>query len=261
METNKNQNKEELVSIIMPSYNTALYISESIESVLGQSYKNWELIIVDDCSTDNTNEIVAQYTDLRIKFYKNIKNTGAAFSRNRALSLAKGKWIAFLDSDDIWLPHKLELQINFMKENNIYFSYTNYEEIDEMGHLLGTKVTGPKKVSKVGMFNYCWLGCLTVMYDAEHVGLVQIGNIKKNNDYAMWLKICRKASCYLLDKNLALYRRGRKGSISTHGYWSLIQWHYRLWHEEEQLNCIYSSINTIRNLVFGLYKKKRYVTR
>ena len=101
----------DLVSIIMPSYNTGRFIKESIESVLAQTYSNWELIIVDDCSTDNTDEIVAQFTDERIKYLKNEVNSGAAVSRNRALREAKGKWIAFLDSDDLWLPEKLEKQI------------------------------------------------------------------------------------------------------------------------------------------------------
>lgn len=104
-----------LVSIIMPSYNTAEYIAESIQSVLSQSYTDWELIVVDDCSTDNTDEVVKPYlTDGRIKYIKNDANSGAAVSRNRALREAKGKWIAFLDSDDIWMPYKLEKQIKYM---------------------------------------------------------------------------------------------------------------------------------------------------
>lgn len=251
----------DLVSIISPSYNCEKFISKTIESVLAQTYKNWELIIVDDCSTDNTDKVVARYTDKRIKYLKNEHNSGAAVSRNKALREARGRWIAFLDSDDIWLPEKLERQICFMKTNGYHFSYTNYEEIDENGNKLGVKVTGPKKISKVGMFNYCWPGCLTVMYDAQAYGLLQIADIKKNNDYAMWLKICRKFNCYLLDEYLAEYRRGRQGSISTHSYWKLIEWHYKLWHDAEGMGVIYSWINTVRNLAFGLYKKKVYFVR
>lgn len=111
----------ELVSIIMPSYNTASFISKTIESVLNQTYKNWELLIVDDCSTDDTDEIVSKYNDKRIVYLKNEKNSGAAISRNRALRNAKGKWIAFLDSDDLWHPTKLEKQIKFMKKMDISF--------------------------------------------------------------------------------------------------------------------------------------------
>ncbi len=251
-----------LVSIIMPSYNTAQYIEQSIKSVIAQTYKNWELVVVDDCSTDNTDEIVEQFlTDKRIKYLKNEHNSGAAVSRNRALREAKGKWIAFLDSDDLWMPEKLIWQIKFMKKNNFYFSYTNYSEIDESGKPNGITVTGPKRITKIGMFNYCWPGCLTVMYDREYVGLVQIKDIKKNNDYAMWLKVCQKADCYLLNKCLAQYRKGRVGSVSTHGIITMIGWHYKLFHEAEGQGVIASLFNTGRNMVFGFYKKKKFINK
>lgn len=264
----RNLNKEthcseqnELVSIIMPSYNTAPYIRETVESVLNQTYTNWELLIVDDCSTDDTDKVLADLSDDRIRIYKNEVNSGAAVSRNKALREAKGKWIAFLDSDDLWKPEKLEKQLAFMKKNNYSFSYTDYEEINAEGVKIGVHVTGPKRITKTGMFNYCWPGCLTVMYDAEKIGLIQIKNIKKNNDYAMWLKICRKADCYLLDENLAQYRKGRKGSISTHGYFELLKWHYKLFHNNENENIASSFLNTVRNLIFGMYKKKKYVKK
>ena len=249
-----------LVSIIMPSYNTAPFIDESIQSVQAQSYQDWELIIVDDCSTDNTKEIIKQYLkDERIKYLKNDKNCGAAVSRNRALREAKGKWIAFLDSDDLWKPEKLEKQIKFMKENGYHFSYTNYSEMDADGNRNGVTVTGPKKITKTGFFNYCWPGCLTVMYDRDYVGLIQIADIKKNNDYAIWLKVCRKADCYLLAENLAFYRRRRAGSISTHSIKNLVGWHYKLYKEAEGQSRLLAVINTARNLVFGFYKKIKYV--
>lgn len=251
-----------LVSIIMPSYNTAAYIAESIQSVLNQSYRDWELLIVDDCSSDNTDDVVKPFLpDQRIRYLKNDKNSGAAVSRNRALREAKGKWIAFLDSDDLWMPEKLEKHIQFMESHKYHFSYTNYSEIETEGKKTGVTVTGPKRITKTGMFNYCWPGCLTVMYDAETVGLIQIADIKKNNDYAMWLKVCRKADCYLLDKELALYRRGRAGSVSTHSIKTMIGWHYRLYREAEAQGVIASAFNTGRNLVFGFYKKKRYVKK
>ena len=252
----------DLVSIIMPSFNTSRYIAESIESVQAQSYMNWELIIVDDCSPDNTDEVVRPYLkDGRVRYLKNEKNSGAAVSRNRALREAKGKWIAFLDSDDLWMPDKLEKQIRFMEKNEYHFSYTNYAEIDVDGERNGITVTGPKKINKTGFFNYCWPGCLTVMYDAETVGLIQIADIKKNNDYAMWLKVCQKANCYLLDEELALYRRGRAGSVSTHSIKTMIGWHYKLYREAEKENALSAVFNTGRNMVFGLYKKKRYVKK
>jgi glycosyltransferase involved in cell wall biosynthesis len=249
-----------LVSIIMPSYNTGKYIAESIRSVQKQTYEKWELIIIDDCSPDDTDEVVKPYlTDDRIRYLKNEKNSGAAVSRNRALREVRGKWIAFLDSDDLWMPDKLEKQIKFMENGGYHFSYTNYAEIDTEGKRNGITVTGPKRITKTGFFNYCWPGCLTVMYDRDVVGLVQIADIKKNNDYAMWLKVCRTADCYLLDEELALYRRGRAGSVSTHSIKTMIGWHYKLYREAEGQNAIIAAFNTGRNLVFGFYKKKHYV--
>ena len=251
---------EELVSIIMPSFNTGDYIGESIRSVLMQSYRNWELLIVDDCSTDGTDAAVAPFLcDPRIRYLKNEVNSGAAVSRNRALREASGKWIAFLDSDDLWTPDKLETQIAFMKDNGHHFSYTNYAEMNVAGEKSGVIVTGPKRITKTGMFNYCWPGCLTVMYDAEEVGLIQIENIKKNNDYAMWLKVCKKADCYLLNEVLAVYRKNRAGSISSNSYLRMIRWHYYLFRTAEQQNVLISAFGTIRNLVFGTIKKVLYV--
>ncbi len=249
----------ELVSIITPSYNTAKYIEETIDSVLKQTYTNWELIIVDDCSTDNTDEVVAPYLkDERIRYLKNETNSGAALSRNRALREATGKWIAFLDSDDVWLPEKLEKQVKFMMDNNYHFSYTCYEEMDDKSNLMGIYVSGPKKITKQGMYNYCWPGCLTVMYDRGKVGLIQIEDIKKNNDYAMWLKVCKKADCYLLDKKLAVYRRGRRDSISTTSYRKLIKWHYLLFRNIEDKSIMSSVFLTVRNMMFGVIKKIKY---
>ena len=250
--------EKDLVSIIMPSYNTANYISESINSVINQTYKNWELIIVDDCSTDNTDEIVSKFlNDGRIKYLKNEKNNGAAISRNRALREAKGKWIAFLDSDDLWVSEKLESQINFMKKNNYSFTYSYYQEINEQGKNLGIEIQGPKRITKFEMYNYCWIGCLTVIYNAKKIGLVQIENIKKNNDYAMWLKVIKKSSCYLYPYSLAFYRK-RNGSISRQSYIKLIKWHYKLFREADSQNIFNSLIFTIRNLIFGAIKKIKY---
>ena len=250
-----------LVSIIMPAYNTASYIRESIQTVLDQTYTNWELIIVNDCSTDNTDAMVGDISDERIIYLKNENNCGAAVSRNKALRKARGQWIAFLDSDDFWMPDKLEKQIEFMNRNNYSFSYTNYEEMDTEANPTGVIVSGPKKISMTGMRNYCWPGCLTVMYDASKVGLVQIADIKKNNDYAMWLEISKKCDCYLLDSILGKYRRGRTGSISSHSLYTMVKWHYKLFRESENQSVIGSLLNTGRNIVFGCYKKARYVGR
>lgn len=249
----------DLVSIIMPSYNTAQYIADSIRSVQAQTYKNWELLIVDDCSSDNSDDVVAPFlSDARIRYLKNEVNSGAALSRNYALREAKGRWIAFLDSDDLWAPEKLERQILFMEKENCHFSYTYYQEIDEISQPLGVTVHGPRHITKAGMLRFCWPGCLTVMYDAQVVGLLQIPDIRKNNDYAMWLYVIDKADCYLLPEILASYRR-RSGSISNQSYIKLIKWHYRLFRQVRKESACLSIVHTAGNLVFGVYKKIRYV--
>lgn len=252
-----------LVSIITPTWACADFIAGTIKSIQAQTYQNWELLIQDDCSKDNTLEVVKPFmeADKRIKYECNPQNSGAAITRNNALRRATGQWIAFLDSDDLWEPEKLEKQLDFMIKHNYDFSYTRYQEIDNYGHEMGIKVSGPKHVTKLGMFAFCWPGCLTVMYNREKVGLVQIADIKKNNDYAMWLKICRSFDCYLLDEVLAKYRRGRTGSISSHGCFTLIRWHYKLWHDVERMNMVSSIFWTCMNLVCGLYKKIVFIEK
>ncbi len=251
-----------LVSVITPSYNTARYLAETIRSVQNQSYVNWELIIVDDCSSDDTDAVVAPFLeDRRIRYLKNERNSGAALSRNYGLREARGRWIAFLDSDDVWLPQKLEKQLAFMMDNGYRFSYTCYEEMDEASEPRKVRVSGPKKVTKGGMYRYCWPGCLTVMYDREAIGLIQIENIPKNNDYAMWLQICHRADCYLLPELLARYRRGRKGSISTQGYGTMILWHYRMFRICQKQGPALAAVCTLGNLVWGVVKKLVYVKR
>lgn len=252
-----------LVSIITPTWACAAFISETIRSVQAQTYTNWELLIQDDCSVDNTFEVVRPFMEMddRIKYECNPHNSGAAITRNNALRRAKGRWIAFLDSDDLWLPEKLEHQLRFMVENNYHFSYTCYQEIDNDSHETGVKVSGPKHVTEFGMYAFCWCGCLTVMYNREHYGLLQIANIKKNNDYAMWLKVVQKSDLYLLEECLAKYRRGREGSISTHGYTTMICWHYKLWHEAMGMNAFCSSFWTGVNLLCGFYKKVFYTSK
>lgn len=254
---------KDLVSIITPNYNCGRFVAEAIKCVQQQTYQNWEMIIVDDCSSDNSVGIIKEYasTDNRIIFIQNEKNSGAAVSRNKALKVAKGKWIAFLDSDDLWVPDKLEKQIEFMEKYGYHFSYTCYQEIDEDSNETGVLVSGPNRVTKLGMYAFCWPGCLTVMYYREYLGLLQIEDIKKNNDYAMWLKVSKKTDCYLLDECLAKYRRGRTGSVSNHSYFTMIKWHYKLWNEAMKKNPIASLFWTGMNIAFGVYKKLVYVKR
>lgn len=249
-----------LVSIITPTWACARFICETIKSIQAQTYQNWELLIQDDCSKDNTSEIVYIYAaqDPRIKYECNSKNSGAAITRNNALLRAKGKWIAFLDSDDLWLPEKLEHQLKFMVENNYAFSYHEYTEINEDGNEIGMHISGIKKVGRLDMLSCCWPGCLTIMYDCDKIGLIQINDVRKNNDTALWLKVVRKSPCYLLKENLACYRR-RADSITPKPLWQRIWAHYPLFRKAEEMNPVNATFWTLINVFGNGIKKLFYV--
>lgn len=248
-----------LVSIIMPSWNTDHFIAASIKSVINQTYSNWELIIVDDCSTDKTDDVVSSFADPRIKYIKNDHNMGAALTRNRAMREAQGEWIAFLDSDDLWMPDKLAKQIAFMESNGYNFSYHEYERIDESGEPLNIHVSGPAVVNKRKMYNYDYIGQLTMMYSAEHFGLIQIKDIKKNNDYAIRLQLYKKPNtkCYLLKETLAQYTV-RKKSISHDKFSRKFRSHYDLFHFCDEKPAPIALWYACWNMFFGALKKWRY---
>lgn len=252
--------EKDLVSIVMPSYNCARFIAESVESVINQTYSNWELIIIDDHSSDNTKEIIESFHDDRIQYYLNEQNRGAAFSRNLALKKAKGEWIAFLDSDDIWLADKLEKQLKFMIEHGYKFTCSYCCYIDEDSKSLGIIDTCPKHITKIMNYLYNWIGSLTVMYHVPEIGVVQIKDLKKRNDYALWLKVFKKADCYSVPEVLAKYRV-RKQSISHDKFWKLVKSHYTLFHDGEDMNCIFSILLTCCNMFFGLIRKLLYVKK
>lgn len=246
----------ELVSIVMPSYNTANYISDSIRSIQAQTYKNWELIIVDDCSTDNSMDVIRSFNEPRIRILQNERNSGTAISRNYALRLAKGKWIAFLDSDDIWASEKLEKQIHYMKKNNYAFTFTDYR-ICLNGTWLPYINTGPNVVTKRKMYDYCYFSTITVIYEREKIGLIQTANLRKNNDYAMWLQAIEKSNAYRLPECLSYYIK-HDGSVSSGRKAKLIKWHYKLFREGLGKNPFISCILTANNLVHGVWKKMFY---
>lgn len=252
-----------LVSVIMPTYNCGLYIEQSIISVLNQSYDDWELLIQDDCSTDNTFNIVQQISrrDNRIKYQNNNINLGAALTRNFALRRASGKWVAFLDSDDLWLPDKLEKQLAYMVENNYDFTYTNCIDVDEKGNSLGIIETGPKHIGVVAMYLYNFIGCCSVIYNQEKIGIIQIKDLRKRNDYAIWLKVIKKADCYLLDLPLSKYRIRTFGNITIRSGWkriSLLRWHYDLYTKGEGLSSISAFFLTFVNIVFYIWRRIAY---
>lgn len=260
MKNSKRYFEPGLTSIVMPSYNTGKFIGETIQSVINQTYAYWELLIVDDCSSDDTDAIVASFSDPRIRYLKNKKNSGAAVSRNWALREARGEWIAFLDSDDLWYPEKLEKQIKFMKENQYFFTCTGRDTIDEESKQIGEYTRSPKHVGKIGMKLYCWPGSSSVMYHAPTVGLIQIADLKKNNDYAMWLKVIKKTDFYYLDECLESYRV-RSGSISHDKLKKLIHSHYLLWRVGEGQSKGLSVFWTCVNMIGGIVKKVVYVEK
>ena len=175
----------DLVSIIMPNYNSAKYVKATIESVLAQTYTNWELLFVDDCSTDNSLEIVRAFNDDRIRILQNEKNSGAAISRNYALREAKGRWIAFLDSDDIWKETKLTQHIAFMQKGDIAFSFTDYSVINDDNDILTN--FKPKKdiYDYKAILKHCAIGCSTVIYDKNKLDTVYMPeDAIKREDFA-----------------------------------------------------------------------------
>lgn len=248
-----------LVSIIMPSYNSEKYIKASIASVISQTYTNWELLIVDDCSTDQTVRIIQSFNDRRIRLFVNDHNSGAAVSRNRALREAKGKWIAFLDSDDFWMPTKLDEQLQFMTGNNYNFSFTDYR-IAANGSFDKYVRTGPKRVDYKRIKKYCYFFTSTVLYNREVVGLIQIKDLKKNNDYALWLHSLKLTDAFRFPKCLSIYNK-HNDSISGGNKLKLIKWHFILFRTECEYGKIHSLLLTAGNLWHGFWKKIIYKQR
>ena len=204
------------VSIVMPAYNASRYISEAINSVINQTFQDWEIIVVDDCSTDDTSAVVSQIStvDKRVRLVQLQENVGAGNARNIAISAAKGRFIAFLDCDDLWLPSKLEIQLKFMIENKHPFVYAAYSKIDFNGGVLGTMGV-PERLNYTDLLKACYIGCLTVIYDTEYFGKVYMPVIRKRQDYALWLKLLKEIE-FAFGQNVVLAKyRVHVGSISS----------------------------------------------
>lgn len=244
------------VSIVMPAYNAADYIKESIESVRKQTFTNWELVVVDDCSTDNTAEIVKKeaHIDSRIKYYKLEENSGAAIARNKAVELTTGKYVAFLDSDDLWKENKLENQIAFMKSNKYTFTCTYYDKIDENSNNLNHIITYKNVNNYSGLLKDC-PGNSTVIYDVELLGKTYIPNIKKRNDYLMWLKVIDKSQEIFCLKEVLTSHRIHSNSLSSDKK-SLLRFHWKIYRKHEKLGIIKSTYLIIYWVIKTISKKK-----
>lgn len=230
-----------LVSIITPVYNAERFVEETIKSVQVQTYTNWEMILVDDLSEDNSEDTIKkiQKNDNRIKYIKLKENSGAAIARNTAIANAKGRYIAFLDSDDLWKSNKLEKQINFMKEHNYGFTFTSYELMSEEGSNLNKIVQVPKKINYDELLKNTIIGCLTVVIDRKLVGNFAMPLLRKGQDTATWLKILKNYEyAYGINENLANYRLVQ-GSISSNKIGALKRT-WNIYRNVEQLSLIKS---------------------
>ena len=230
-----------LVSIIMPSYNAERYIAESIESVLAQTYSNWELVITDDCSTDKTPEIAEAYgkNDPRIKFCIAKQHGGIAKTRNQSLQRAQGELIAFLDNDDLWLPEKLEKQVQFMTENNYAFCYSEYELMKEDGTPKG------KVIKTAGVINYhkylrnTIIGSGTIMLDPKKTGVLTMPDNATSDDMALWCKILKAGHCAYPIKEVLMKYRVRSNSASANK-WKAAKDVWRVYRNQEHLSVLRS---------------------
>lgn len=200
---------EPLVSIITPVYNAEIFLSETIKSIQNQTYENWELLLVDDCSKDNSAKIIKEFqiSDDRIKYIKLEKNSGASVSRNTGIKNAKGRFIAFADSDDLWETEKLKIQINYMLKHNYGFTFTSYRYMKENGFKTNKVAKAPFKINYNGLLKNTIIGCSTVVIDRNIVGDFEMPLVRRGQDTATWLQILRREKyAYGIQMDLVNYR-------------------------------------------------------
>lgn len=217
-----------MISIITPAYNAESFIRETIESVQKQTYKDWELIIIDDCSTDFTYVVAKEYAekDPRIKVIKAPKNGGVAAARNIGLENVSGDFIAFLDSDDLWKPEKLEKQLAFMKEKDCVISYTDFQKFNTSDGSLGKVMRCPKRMRANDILKNTAIGCLTVMVDKKQAGEFRMPPLNHTEDNCTWYHILRDTNqtAYNLGEVLSLYRDGNASMTKDKGMSAKQQW-------------------------------------
>lgn len=252
----------ELVSIITPTYNAEKFITETLKSVQNQTYQNWEMILVDDASTDETVKIISAFAekDSRIKLFKLEKNSGNGFARNIALEKAIGKYIAYLDADDLWFPNKLEKQIQFLKDDNLHFTFSFYDCIDEEGNSLKRRVEAPTNLTYDELFFCNYVGNLTAIYDADYFGKIVIEATQKRQDWRLWLTILKQIQVTKpVPEPLAFYRI-RKDSISSSKF-KLIKHNFGVYREFHGFNFVFSVLLMVRFLFTQLIIKPRYIKK
>ena len=224
-----------LVSIITPVYNAERFIQPTINSVQNQTYSNWELLLIDDCSTDMSKEIIESCVqfDSRIKYFRLENNMGAAYTRNFGIKNAKGRYIAFIDSDDLWETNKLDLQLEFMKKFSYPFTFTSYRLIDEKGNNMNKVIKAPEVVDYNYLLKNTIIGCSTVVIDRELNGDFRMPLVRKGQDTATWLSILKNGKkAHGLNVTLASYRKVN-GSISSNKMGALKRTWYLYRHIEK----------------------------
>jgi glycosyltransferase involved in cell wall biosynthesis len=247
-----------LVSVITATYNSEKFIEKTINSILSQTYKNFELIITDDCSEDNTLKIVEKFAakDSRIRYFKLESNQGPGIARNNSIYNSSGKFIAFCDSDDQWKPPKLQKQINFMIKNQVVFSFSSYEIINENSKYIG-KVIAKKTVNYNDMLKNNYIHCLTAIYDKDYFGKVYMPSIRKRQDWALWLKLLKKVEKgYSIQEPLAIYRK-RNFSTSSKKI-ELLKYNWAIYNKIEKFSFFHSIFLLIRFLYYYILKKKNH---
>lgn len=250
----------DLVSIIIPTYNCEKFIGEAIKSVQNQTYRNWEIILVDDASTDNTLAIITKFSesDNRIKINQLDKNSGNGFARNVALQNASGRYIAFLDGDDLWSSSKLEKQIAFLKTHQLPFTFSFYDCIDEEGNNLYRRVEAPLDLSYNQLFYCNYIGNLTAIYDTDFFGKIKIEATQKRQDWRLWLTILKQIKTTKpIPESLAFYRI-RKDSMSSSKF-KLIRHNFSVYREFHGHNLVFSILLMTRFLFTQLAVKPRYI--
>ena len=230
-----------LVSIVVPVYNAGKWIEDTILSVKSQTYKEWELILVDDLSTDDSVKVMELYSGPDIKVLKSTKNHGAAYARNLGISEAAGQYICFIDADDLWSPDKLEKQLAFMKEKDAAFSFTGYEFADASGIGVQKIVRVPQTITYRKALKNTTIFTSTVMFDMEKLDKKDINMPEvPSEDTATWWKVLKKVGvAYGLDEQLTLYRRGT-GTLSSNKM-TAVQRIWNLYRNVEGLNVFYSA--------------------
>ncbi len=230
----------EIVSIITPMFNSERFIELTIKSVQAQTYQYWELLLIDDGSRDGSINIVTTLLDKddRIHLFRMQENQGPAKARNKGIKMACGRYIAFLDSDDLWLPEKLEQQLQFMHDNHSPLSFSSYQKIDEYGNLMSQISISKTKLSYTDLLKTNYIGCLTAMMDTKILGgKMYMPLIKKRHDHGLWLSILNKGyTAFGINQSLAQYRC-RQHSIS-HNKINIIYYQWKLYREVEGLDFI-----------------------